>query len=69
MTTSHRIVTTVSANVGGCKDPSKDAHADLEGYRDVLGGFCTNKKAGAAFFWLNASTSSLFLVTSGRVRG
>jgi len=58
VTTSHRIITTVSANVGGCKDPSKDAHADLEGYQDALGGFCRNKKAGAAFFWLNASTFS-----------
>jgi hypothetical protein len=46
------IASTVSANVGGCKDASKDAHADLEGYTDVLGGFCRNKRAAAAFFWL-----------------
>ncbi|GAA5842647.1 hypothetical protein JCM11251_007750 [Rhodosporidiobolus azoricus] len=47
------IVTTVSANVGGCKDPSKDPHADTEGLTDALSGFCRNKRAGAAFFWLN----------------
>ncbi|GAA5822194.1 hypothetical protein JCM5353_006264 [Sporobolomyces roseus] len=66
------IVTTVSANVGRCKDPSKDAHADFEGIQAALGGFCRNKKAGAAFFWLNAiawlSALTLTLITFTRVR-
>ncbi|GAA5999192.1 MARVEL domain-containing protein [Rhodotorula paludigena] len=57
------LVTTISANVGGCKDASKDAHAETEGYTDTLGGFCRDKRAGAAFFWLNffAWTGSLAL--------
>ncbi|GAA5980651.1 hypothetical protein JCM11641_000163 [Rhodosporidiobolus odoratus] len=46
------IITTVSANVGGCKDASKDAHADVDGYTDALPTFCRNKRAAAAFFWL-----------------
>ncbi|ORY77642.1 hypothetical protein BCR35DRAFT_305416 [Leucosporidium creatinivorum] len=58
------IASTVSANVGGCKDASKDAHADLEGYTDVLGGFCRNKRAAAAFFWL---TTLAWLTTLGFV--
>ncbi|GJN92895.1 hypothetical protein Rhopal_005935-T1 [Rhodotorula paludigena] len=53
------LVTTISANVGGCKDASKDAHAETEGYADALGGFCRDKRAGAAFFWLNFCASSL----------
>ncbi|GAA5847990.1 hypothetical protein JCM9279_003520 [Rhodotorula babjevae] len=66
------LVNTVSANVGGCKDPTKDAHADLEGYVDELPGFCRSKRASAAFFWLNffAWSTSLgltFLIFS-RVR-
>ncbi|GAA6025591.1 hypothetical protein JCM11491_004769 [Sporobolomyces phaffii] len=50
------IVTTVSANRGGCRDASTDPHADVEGYVDALdaAGFCRNKRAAAAFFWLVA---------------
>ncbi|KAM0791951.1 hypothetical protein ACM66B_004202 [Microbotryomycetes sp. NB124-2] len=46
------LTSTISANVGGCKDPSKDAHADDAAYVATLDGFCRNKGAGAAFFWL-----------------
>ncbi|GAA5888021.1 hypothetical protein JCM16303_000182 [Sporobolomyces ruberrimus] len=66
------IITTVSVNSGGCKDPSKDSHADLEGYKEALPGFCRNKRAGAAFFWLNAVAwlvaLSLTLITFVQVR-
>ncbi|KAK4046600.1 hypothetical protein OIV83_005970 [Microbotryomycetes sp. JL201] len=46
------LATTISANVAGCKDPLKDPHADHEAYVATLEGFCRNKGAGAAFFWL-----------------
>ncbi|BGP41939.1 hypothetical protein JCM10450v2_006015 [Rhodotorula kratochvilovae] len=66
------LVTTVSANVGGCKDASKDANAELEGYTDALPGFCRDKRASAAFFWLNffawAATLSLTFLLFARVR-
>jgi len=63
------LVNTVSANVGGCKDATKDAHADLEGYVDALPAFCRNKRASAAFFWLNFCASPpLYLVESHRAR-
>ncbi|GAA5996507.1 hypothetical protein JCM5350_003999 [Sporobolomyces pararoseus] len=66
------IVTTVSANSGGCKEASKDSHADLEGYKDALPGFCRNKRAGAAFFWLNSvawlTALTLTLITFVRIR-
>ena len=51
------LVNTVSANVGGCKDATKDAHADLEGYVDALPSFCRSKRASAAFFWLHFCAS------------
>lgn len=51
------LVQSVSANVGGCKDPTKDGNADLEGYVDALPGFCRDKRASAAFFWLNFCAS------------
>ncbi|KAI5474233.1 hypothetical protein MNV49_003863, partial [Pseudohyphozyma bogoriensis] len=47
------VITTVSAYTAGCKDPSKDPHADLDGYTDAMGGFCRNKRAAAAFWWFN----------------
>ncbi|GAA5934112.1 hypothetical protein JCM10213_008528 [Rhodosporidiobolus nylandii] len=66
------IVTTVSANTGGCKDAAKDAHADLEGYTDALPGFCRNKRAGAAFFWLTffawLGSLTLTLLIFARIR-
>ncbi|GAA6064132.1 hypothetical protein JCM10212_006771 [Sporobolomyces blumeae] len=66
------IITTVSANVGGCKNAESDAHADLEGYVDALPGFCRNKRAAAAFFWLNTvawlAALALTLITFVQVR-
>ncbi|GAA6033943.1 hypothetical protein JCM8097_000420 [Rhodosporidiobolus ruineniae] len=66
------IVATVSANVGGCKDASKDAHADTEGYTDALPGFCRDKRAGAAFYWLTffawAGSLALTLLVFTRIR-
>ncbi|GAA5933801.1 SDR family NAD(P)-dependent oxidoreductase [Sporobolomyces koalae] len=66
------IVTTVSANTGGCKDPSKDTHAELEGYQEALPGFCRNKRAGAAFFWLSSivwlATLTLTLISFVQIR-
>jgi hypothetical protein len=58
------LVNTISANVKGCKDPTKDPHADQEGYSDKLGGFCRNKRALTAFFYfaLFAWLVSLFFV-------
>lgn len=55
---------TVSANVGGCKDSTKDPNAEKEGWLDELPVFCRNKRAGAAFFWLTtlAWATSLALV-------
>ncbi|GAA6054052.1 hypothetical protein JCM3770_001341 [Rhodotorula araucariae] len=66
------LVTTVSANVGGCKDATTDAHAEIEGYSDALPGFCRGKRASAAFFWLNlfawAATLGLTFLVFARVR-
>ncbi|BGP72168.1 hypothetical protein NBRC10513v2_005559 [Rhodotorula toruloides] len=66
------LVTSISANVGGCKDASKDPHDDLEGYTDALPGFCRDKRASAAFFWLNfvawAISLGLCLLTFARIR-
>ncbi|GAA5862347.1 hypothetical protein JCM8547_007611 [Rhodosporidiobolus lusitaniae] len=66
------IITTVSANVGGCKDASKDSHAEVEGYTEALPGFCRNKRAGAAFFWLTffawLSSLALTLLTFHSIR-
>ncbi|POY69984.1 hypothetical protein BMF94_7028 [Rhodotorula taiwanensis] len=66
------IVTTASASSAGCKDPSKDPHADKEGYTDALPSFCRNKRASAAFFWLAffacSATLAFCLVTFARVR-
>ncbi|EMS23047.1 hypothetical protein NBRC10512_004720 [Rhodotorula toruloides] len=66
------LVTSISANVGGCKDASKDPHHDLKGYTDALPGFCRDKRASAAFFWLNfvawAITLGLCLLTFARIR-
>lgn len=45
-------IATASASSSGCKDPSKDPHADIEGYTEALPSFCRNKRASAAFFWL-----------------
>ncbi|KAI0033100.1 hypothetical protein K488DRAFT_78101 [Vararia minispora EC-137] len=46
-------ITTISAwTEAGCKDASKDPHADLgDGFKNGLSGWCSTKKAGAAFFW------------------
>ncbi|TNY18955.1 hypothetical protein DMC30DRAFT_418350 [Rhodotorula diobovata] len=66
------LVQSVSANVGGCKDPTKDGNADLEGYVDALPGFCRDKRASAAFFWLNffawSVSLALTFLTFARVR-
>jgi hypothetical protein len=53
------LATTVSANVGGCKNADNDANADIEGYTDALPTFCRDKRAAAAFFWLNFCSSAL----------
>ncbi|KAK4049248.1 hypothetical protein OIO90_005537 [Microbotryomycetes sp. JL221] len=45
------IASTVSCQVGGCSDPTKDPHADNEAYINTLDLFCRNKSAGATFFW------------------
>lgn len=34
----------------------------MEGYLEALGGFCRNKRAGAAFFWLSLSTLEIPLI-------
>ncbi|GAA5945562.1 hypothetical protein JCM1841_000253 [Sporobolomyces salmonicolor] len=64
------IVTTVSANVAGCKATASDPHADVDGYTDHLGGFCRDKRAGAAFWWLTFFTwlGTLILTAVGFVR-
>jgi hypothetical protein len=66
------LVTSISANVGGCQDASKDPHHELEGYADALSGFCRDKRASAAFFWLNfvawAISLGLCLLTFARTR-
>ncbi|KAK4700109.1 hypothetical protein P7C70_g6142, partial [Phenoliferia sp. Uapishka_3] len=66
------LATTVSANTGGCKNASSDEHADLDGYTDAMGPFCRNKRAGAAFFWLNflawATTLGLILLAWFKIR-
>lgn len=46
------LATTISANVGGCKNRENDPNKELKGYTDAMGPFCRNKRAGAAFFWL-----------------
>ncbi|KAM0755274.1 hypothetical protein T439DRAFT_322312 [Meredithblackwellia eburnea MCA 4105] len=66
------LVTTISANSGGCKNPDSDPNKDKEGYTDAMPGFCRNKRAGAAFFWLNffawATTLALILYTWYKIR-
>lgn len=66
------LVTSISANVGGCKDASKDPHHDLKGYTEALPTFCRDKRASAAFFWLSflawAATLGLCLLTFARIR-
>ncbi|KAL8280301.1 hypothetical protein RQP46_007218 [Phenoliferia psychrophenolica] len=66
------LITTISANSGGCKNADDDPHKDLEGYTDAMGPFCRNKRAGAAFFWLNffawATTLGLILFTWYHIR-
>lgn len=54
-------IATASASSSGCKDPSKDPHADIEGYTDALPSFCRNKRASAAFFWLALGACSVTL--------
>ncbi|GAA5878875.1 hypothetical protein JCM3774_004357 [Rhodotorula dairenensis] len=65
-------IATASASSAGCKDPSKDPHADIEGYTDALPTFCRNKRASAAFFWLAlvacSGTFTLCLMTVVRIR-
>lgn len=46
------LITTISANSGGCKNRANDPNAALAGYTDAMGPFCRDKRAGAAFFWL-----------------
>ncbi|EJU04874.1 hypothetical protein DACRYDRAFT_20477, partial [Dacryopinax primogenitus] len=47
-------ITTISAwTEPGCKDPTQDPHASLgKDFQSSLSGWCTTKKAGAAFFWM-----------------
>lgn len=52
-----RIIATVSANSGGCKNRSADPNAGKAGYTAAMDPFCRNKRAAAAFFWLTLSTS------------
>ncbi|KWU42853.1 hypothetical protein RHOSPDRAFT_35582 [Rhodotorula sp. JG-1b] len=54
-------IATASASSSGCKDPSKDPHADIEGYTKALPSFCRNKRASAAFFWLALVACSVTL--------
>lgn len=46
------LVNTISANTAGCKNPADDPNASVEGYIDKLPGFCRNKRALTAFYWL-----------------
>lgn len=62
------VATTVSANIAGCKNAEDDPHADLEGYTDALPGFCRDKRAAAAFFWLNFSAPLLLFTLRTRWR-
>lgn len=65
-------IATASASSAGCKDPSKDPHAAIEGYTNALPTFCRNKRASAAFFWLAllacSGTLTRCLVTVVRIR-
>lgn len=54
-------IATASASSSGCKDPSKDPHADIERYTEALPSFCRNKRASAAFFWLALVACSVTL--------
>jgi hypothetical protein len=47
------MVNTISANTRGCKDPTKDPHAEQDGYLDKLPGFCRNKRALTAFLYFS----------------
>ena len=51
----NRIIATVSANSGGCKNRADDPNAAKAGYTAAMDPFCRNKRAGAAFFWLTFS--------------
>ncbi|GAA5992141.1 hypothetical protein JCM5350_007026 [Sporobolomyces pararoseus] len=63
-----RIVTSVSANSGGCKDVSKDSHADLEGYRNVLLGFCRKAQLVLHSSVARLAALTLTLITFVRIR-
>ncbi|KAL7005056.1 hypothetical protein EMMF5_005420 [Cystobasidiomycetes sp. EMM_F5] len=53
---------TISSNVKGCKSPDSDPNADEEGYKDILPGFCRNKRALTAFIWFAFFSSLLSLI-------
>jgi hypothetical protein len=49
-----RFIVTISAwTQPGCKDASKDPHAEALGdsFKNALPGWCSTKKAAAIFFW------------------
>lgn len=62
----NRHVTTISANVSGCKNPYNDPHASLPNYLEALPHFCQNKRGLAVFTWFSliAWTLSLLITVS-----
>lgn len=70
-----RLISSISAYGGGCKDPSSDEHAAIVGYSDAMGPFCRNKRAAAAFWWFTLRSFPLshtllsILMTGSQFRG
>jgi len=70
------IVTISAWTEPGCKNPDNDPHASLgDSFKNGPSGWCTTKKAGAIFFWLEFAfwvasfTLAIMNWRSGKARG